>query len=56
MKTSARRFLRDESGATAVEYGLILAGIAIAALTALGTLSGAMTTFFTSLAGKLTIS
>jgi pilus assembly protein Flp/PilA len=56
MKTSARRFLRNESGATAVEYGLILAGIAIAALTALGTLSGAMTTFFTTLAGKLTIS
>jgi Flp pilus assembly pilin Flp len=30
--------------------------VAVAALTALGTLSGAMTTFFSSLAGKLTIS
>lgn len=34
------RFLRDESGATAIEYGLIAAGIAvaiIAAVQALGT-------------------
>jgi pilus assembly protein Flp/PilA len=34
------RFLRDESGATAIEYGLIAAGIAvviIAAVTAVGT-------------------
>lgn len=29
------RFLRDESGATAIEYGLICAGIAVAILTAL---------------------
>ena len=28
------RFLRDESGATAIEYGLIAAGIAIAIITA----------------------
>ena len=34
------RFLRDESGATAIEYGLIAAGIAvviIAAVNAVGT-------------------
>ena len=34
------RFLKDESGATAIEYGLIAAGIAvviIAAVTAVGT-------------------
>jgi pilus assembly protein Flp/PilA len=30
-----RRFLRDESGATAIEYGLICAGIAVAILTIL---------------------
>jgi pilus assembly protein Flp/PilA len=30
-----RRFLRDESGATAIEYGLICAALAVAILTAL---------------------
>jgi len=33
-----RRFLRDESGATAIEYGLICAGLAVAILTILQTL------------------
>jgi pilus assembly protein Flp/PilA len=28
-----KRFLRDESGATAIEYGLICAGIAVALIT-----------------------
>jgi pilus assembly protein Flp/PilA len=30
MKTTFLRFVRDESGATAIEYGLIAAGIAVA--------------------------
>ena len=30
MKTSIARFTADESGATAIEYGLIAAGIAVA--------------------------
>ena len=30
MTASIRRFLRDEAGATAIEYGLIAAGIAVA--------------------------
>jgi pilus assembly protein Flp/PilA len=30
MKTLVSRFLRDESGATAIEYGLIAAGISVA--------------------------
>ena len=37
---TARRFLADETGATAIEYGLIAAGIAlaiIASVTGLGT-------------------
>ena len=40
-----RQFLKDESGATAIEYGLIAALVAIAlivALEALGTSLGAM--------------
>ncbi|MDJ0514596.1 MAG: Flp family type IVb pilin, partial [Methyloceanibacter sp.] len=28
--TAIKRFLNDESGATAIEYGLIAAGIAVA--------------------------
>lgn len=32
------RFVKDESGATAIEYGLIAAGIAVAIITVVGTL------------------
>jgi pilus assembly protein Flp/PilA len=41
--TLLRRFLRDESGATAIEYGLIAAGISLAIISivnGLGTISG----------------
>ena len=37
MRTSIARFVKDESGATAIEYGLIAAGIAVAIITAVGT-------------------
>ena len=33
MKTLLSRFVKDESGATAIEYGLIAAGIAVAIIT-----------------------
>ncbi|MBL1241537.1 MAG: Flp family type IVb pilin [OCS116 cluster bacterium] len=35
MKNLATNFINDESGATAIEYGLIAGGIAIAILTAI---------------------
>ena len=35
MRILVSRFLRDESGATAIEYGLIAAGIAVALLASL---------------------
>ena len=38
MKTAVVRFVRDESGATALEYGLIAAGIAVAIITTLNAL------------------
>ncbi|WP_140984570.1 Flp family type IVb pilin [Asticcacaulis tiandongensis] len=47
------RFLKDESGATAIEYGLIAALIAVALITVLGTLSGSLTTTFTTISNKL---
>jgi len=34
MKSLFSRFLKDESGATAIEYGLIAAGIAVVIITA----------------------
>ena len=53
MKNLIARFVKDQSGATAIEYGLIAAGIAIAIITAVngvGTaLSGKFTTISTSL-------
>ena len=33
MKSFLIRFAKDESGATAIEYGLIVAGIAVAIIT-----------------------
>jgi pilus assembly protein Flp/PilA len=53
MKRSFVKFLSDESGATAIEYGLIAAGIAlaiIAVVNGLGTnLNGVFTSVSTSL-------
>jgi len=47
MITVCSRFLRDESGATAIEYGLMAAGIALAILAAVNALgSGVKTMLF----------
>jgi pilus assembly protein Flp/PilA len=56
MRTSIARFVKDESGATAIEYGLIAAGIAVAVITAMGTLGDAIKNLMTSIAGKLVVS
>jgi pilus assembly protein Flp/PilA len=39
MKTLFNRFVKDESGATAIEYGLIAALLAVAIIGALNTLA-----------------
>ena len=41
-----KQIRRNEEGATAIEYGLIAALIAIALITALGSLGGALSTKF----------
>ena len=41
-------FLRDESGATAIEYGLIAAGISVAIITVVQGLGSSLNTTFTS--------
>ena len=47
------KFLRDESGATAIEYGLIAALIAIAAITAMSTLGNDLSNTFNNVANSL---
>jgi pilus assembly protein Flp/PilA len=42
------RFLRDESGATAIEYGLIAAGIGVAIITVVAGLGSKLGTTFTT--------
>ena len=49
MKTFAR-FLHDQSGATAIEYGLIAALIATAIITAVGTAGTNLSATWTSIA------
>ena len=48
------RFAADESGATAIEYGLIAALIAVAIITALNTLSGNLKNTFNYVGNQLT--
>jgi pilus assembly protein Flp/PilA len=47
------RFLKDESGATAIEYGLIAAGISVAIVTVVGTVGDELVTTFDSVATGL---
>ena len=44
---------RDQSGATAIEYGLIAALIAVAAVTVMGTVGTNLTSTFQSVANNL---
>jgi pilus assembly protein Flp/PilA len=46
-------FLADESGATAIEYGLIAAGIALAIITAVDGLGNRLNTKFASINSSL---
>ena len=47
------RFLKDESGATAIEYGLIAAGISVAIVTVVGSVGTDLNTTFTSVQNGL---
>jgi pilus assembly protein Flp/PilA len=48
MKTLIAKFANDESGATAIEYGLIAAGISVAIITVVAGLGSKLNTTFTS--------
>jgi pilus assembly protein Flp/PilA len=53
MITIAKKFLKDESGATAIEYGLIAALVAVAIVGALTTLGTGLTGMFTKVNSDL---
>ncbi|MBV9955269.1 MAG: Flp family type IVb pilin [Pseudolabrys sp.] len=52
MKT-LRAFLQDESGATAIEYGLIAAGISVAIIAVVNGLGAKLKTSFSSISTQL---
>ena len=52
MKT-IKKFLADESGATAIEYGLIAAGISLAIIAVVNGLGSKLNTKFTSINSSL---
>jgi pilus assembly protein Flp/PilA len=49
MKNLIARFVKDESGATAIEYGLIAAGISLAIIAAVNGLGSKLNTNFNSI-------
>ncbi len=53
MIVSIKSFLQDESGATAIEYGLIAALISVAAIAAMGAMGDALQVLFNTVAGEL---
>ncbi len=53
MRTLLQRFLRNELGATAIEYGLIAAGISVAIITVVQGLGTKLSDTFGNISNKL---
>ncbi|HEX2366989.1 MAG TPA: Flp family type IVb pilin [Bradyrhizobium sp.] len=53
MKNLIARFVKDESGATAIEYGLIAAGISLAIIAVVNGLGSTLNTKFASISSSL---
>ncbi|MBN9007716.1 MAG: Flp family type IVb pilin [Rhizobiales bacterium] len=53
MKNLVARFLKDESGATAIEYGLIAAGISLAIIAIVTSLGSTVSGKFNSINTQL---
>lgn len=53
MKNLVKRFVRDESGATAIEYGLIAALIAVVIIGALQAVGSGLTSKFGQISSAL---
>ncbi|MGE5536976.1 MAG: Flp family type IVb pilin [Gemmatimonas sp.] len=54
MFTTLKSFIRDESGATMIEYGLIAALVSVVAIAALGAMGGNLRDMFTHVSDCLT--
>jgi pilus assembly protein Flp/PilA len=53
MTNLVKRFAKDESGATAIEYGLIAAGISVAIITVVTGVGGKLNSTFGSVQSAL---
>jgi pilus assembly protein Flp/PilA len=53
MSKFVSRFLKDDSGATAIEYGLIAALVAVVLVTALGAMGNKLSGTFQSVSNNL---
>lgn len=53
MRNSLAKFIRNESGATAIEYGLIAAGIAVAIIVVVQGLGTQLNSTFSSVSSVL---
>jgi pilus assembly protein Flp/PilA len=53
MKTLVSRFVKDEAGATAIEYGLIAAGISVAIIAVVNGIGTKLNTSFGSISTQL---
>jgi pilus assembly protein Flp/PilA len=51
VRKAALRFLKEDDGATAIEYGLLVAGISLIIVAAVFALGDTLAGFFTMLAG-----
>lgn len=54
MKNLLKRFVREESGATMVEYAIMVALISVVAIVIIGTVGGQVTDAFTTVETELT--
>ena len=54
MKTMFKKFASDESGATAIEYGLIAGLVSVGLITVLGTLGTDLKATFTKISAAVT--
>ena len=53
MNTLVKRFVKDQSGATAIEYGLIAAGISVAIIAVVNSLGTQLKSTFTTVTTQL---
>ncbi len=53
MKSFMKRFANDESGATAIEYGLIAAGISVAIIAVVNSLGTQLKATFSTITSQL---